>query len=206
MKITDPFILASSSPRRKRLLKKAGFNFSAIESNIIESLELRFPPEAMAEHWAREKARSVSQKYPNKLVIGADTIINFRGKILGKPKDKNDSFKMLKMLSGKTHEVITGISFIRSNNNLDITYNEISYISLRILSDEEINFYINNYNTLDKAGSYGIQSFFSIHVLNIKGCFFNIMGLPLSSLYTNLKSIQKKIKKPLISVGHSFDK
>ena len=192
MKIIDPFILASSSPRRKRLLKEAGFNFSAIESNIKESLDLRFPPEAMAEHWAREKAKSVSQKYPNKLVIGADTIINFRGKILGKPKDKNDSFKMLKMLSGKTHEVITGISFIRSSNNLDITYNEISYISLRILSDKEINFYINNYNTLDKAGSYGIQSFFSIHVLNIKGCFYNIMGLPLSSLYTNLKSIQKK--------------
>ena len=192
MKIIDPFILASSSPRRKRLLKKAGFNFSAIESDIIESLDIRFPPEAMAENWAREKARSVSQKYPNKLVIGADTIINFRGKILGKPKDKNSSFKMLKMLSGKTHEVITGISFIRSNNNLDITFNEISYISLRILSDEEINFYIDNYNTLDKAGSYGIQSFFSIHVLNIRGCFYNIMGLPLSSLYTNLKSIQKK--------------
>ena len=192
MKIIAPFILASSSPRRKRLLQKAGFNFSAIGSKVIENLDFKFPPEAMAEHWAREKARNVSQKYPNELVIGADTIINFKGKILGKPKDKNDSFKMLKMLSGKTHEVITGISFICSSSDLDITYNEISYISLRVLSDEEINFYINNYNTLDKAGSYGIQSFFSIHVLNIKGCFYNIMGLPLSSLYTHLKSIQKK--------------
>tara|TARA_S200000501_G_scaffold217012_1_gene203673 strand:- start:442 stop:1044 length:603 start_codon:yes stop_codon:yes gene_type:complete len=192
MNIIDPFILASSSPRRKRLLKKAGFNFTVIESKVIENLDSRFPPEAMAEHWAREKAKSVSQKYPNKLVIGADTIINFRGKILGKPKDKIDSFKMLKMLSGKTHEVITGISFIHLRNDLDVTFNEISYISLRILSDQEINFYINNYNTLDKAGSYGIQSFFSIHVLNIKGCFYNIMGLPLSSLYTHLKSIQKK--------------
>ena len=192
MKIIDHFILASSSPRRKRLLQKAGFNFTAIESKVIENLDFKFPPEAMAEHWAREKARSVSQKYPNQLVIGADTIVNFRGKILGKPKDKSDSFKMLKMLSGKTHEVITGISFIHFKNDLDITFNEISYISLRILSDKEIEFYINNYNTLDKAGSYGIQSFFSIHVLNIKGCFYNIMGLPLSSLYTNLKSIQKK--------------
>jgi len=192
MKIINPFILASSSPRRKRLLKKAGFNFTAIESKVIENLDFKFPPEAMAEYWAREKARSISQKYPNELVIGADTIINFRGKILGKPKDKNDSFKMLKMLSGKTHEVITGMSFMHFKNDLDITFNEISYISLRILSEKEINFYINNYNTLDKAGSYGIQSFFSIHVLNIKGCFYNIMGLPLSSLYTHLKSIQKK--------------
>ena len=192
MKIIDHFILASSSPRRKRLLQKAGFNFTAIESKVIENLDFKFPPEAMAEHWAREKARSVSNKYPNELVIGADTIINLGGKILGKPKDKNDSFKMLKMLSGKTHEVITGISFICSSNDLDITYNEISYITLRNLSDIEINYYINNYNTLDKAGSYGIQSFFSIHVLNIRGCFYNIMGLPLSSLYTHLKSIQKK--------------
>ena len=192
MNIIDRFILASSSPRRKRLLKKAGFNFTAIESKVIENLDFKFPPEAMTEHWAREKARSVSKKYPNKLVIGADTIINFGGKILGKPKDKSDSFKMLKMLSGKTHEVITGISFIHFKNDLDITFNEISYVSLRTLSDKEINFYINNYNTLDKAGSYGIQSFFSIHVLNIKGCFYNIMGLPLSSLYTHLKSIQKK--------------
>ena len=196
MKIIEPFILASSSPRRKRLLQKAGFNFYAIDSKIIENLDLRFPPEAMAEHWAREKAKSVSQKHPNKLVIGADTIINFEGKILGKPKDRNESFKMLRMLSGKTHEVITGISFIRSSNDLDITYNEISYISLRPLSVKEINFYIDNYNTLDKAGSYGIQSFFSIHVLNIKGCFYNIMGLPLSSLYTHLKSIKKNEKTP----------
>ena len=195
MKKFKPFILASSSPRRKLLLQKAGFNFSAIDSKVSENLNIKFPPEAMAEHWAREKAKAISVKYPNKLVIGADTIINYKDEILGKPKDKNDSFRMLKMLSGETHKVITGISLIFFKKNLDITYNETSYVSLRILSDQEINFYINNYNTSDKAGSYGIQSFFSIHVLNIRGCFFNIMGLPLSSLYTHLKSIQKKWKK-----------
>ncbi len=189
MKTIEPFILASSSPRRKRLLRVAGFNFSVVESNVIENLNLKFPPEAIAEHWAREKAKAISEKYPDKLVIGADTIISINGIILGKPKDKNDSFKMLKMLSGKTHEVITGISFVITNSDLDITFNETSYVSLRNLSDKEINFYINNYNTLDKAGSYGIQSFFSIHILNITGCFYNIMGLPLSSLYTHLKSI-----------------
>jgi len=192
MKKIKPFILASSSPRRKRLLQKAGFNFSVIDSQVLENIEFKFPPEAIAEHWAREKAKTISTEYPNKLVIGADTIISFEGEILGKPKDKNDSFRMLKLLSGKTHEVITGISFMLFKKNIDITYNEISYVSLRTLTDDEIHFYIDNYNTLDKAGSYGIQSFFSIHVLNIKGCFYNIMGLPLSSLYTHLKSIQKK--------------
>ena len=192
MKKIKPFILASSSPRRKLLLQQAGFNFSVMDSQVSENLDFKFPPEAMAEHWAREKAKAIAVKYPNKLIIGADTIISFKGEILGKPKDKNDSFRMLKMLSGETHEVITGISFILLKKKIDITYNEISYVYLRILSNKEINFYINNYNTLDKAGSYGIQSFFSIHVLNIKGCFFNIMGLSLSSLYTHLKSIQKK--------------
>ncbi len=186
---SKPFILASSSPRRKILLNQIGLDFSIVNSQVIENLNIKFPPEAMAEHWAREKAIKISEKYPDILVVGADTIINFEDNILGKPKDKVESYKMLKRLSGKKHEVITGVSFIHLAKGLDITFNEITCVSLRILTDEEIYFYIDNYNTLDKAGSYGIQDFFSVHVVKIEGCYFNVMGLPLSSFYTYLKSI-----------------
>ena len=184
-------ILASNSPRRKLLLEQIGINFIAKASNIKEDLNLDFPPEAMAEHWAREKAEIISKKFPNKLVIGADTIINFNNKIIGKPKDRLESFNILKKLSGNTHEVITGVCFLHINNKIDLTINEKTYVSLKKIEDKEINFYIKNFKPLDKAGSYGIQDFLAVNIKEIKGCYYNVMGLPLSSFYHCFNLIQK---------------
>lgn len=184
-----PFILASGSPRRKQLLNQIGLEFTVIPSNVDEDFTLDLPPEAFTEHWAREKAKSVAKIHPDSLIVGADTIVVLDGNILGKPKDKKDSFNMLQSLSGKTHEVITGVSFISLEQELDHTFNERTFVSFNTLSDMDINSYIDIYNPLDKAGSYGIQDWFSVHIHRVEGCYYNVMGLPLSSFYSYFKSV-----------------
>jgi septum formation protein len=184
-----PFILASGSPRRKQLLNQIGLEFTVIPSDVDEDFTLDLPPEAFTEHWAREKAKSVAKIHPDSLIVGADTIVVLDGNILGKPKDKKDSFNMLQSLSGKTHEVITGLSFISLEQELDHTFNERTLVSFNTLSDRDINSYIDIYNPLDKAGSYGIQDWFSVHIHRVEGCYYNVMGLPLSSFYSYFKSV-----------------
>ena len=184
-----PFILASGSPRRKQLLNQIGLKFTVIPSDVDEDFTLDLPPEAFTEHWAREKAKSVAKIHPDSLIVGADTIVVLDGNILGKPKDKKDSFNMLQSLSGKTHEVITGVSFISLEQELDHTFNERTFVSFNTLSDRDINSYIDIYNPLDKAGSYGIQDWFSVHIHRVEGCYYNVMGLPLSSFYSYFKSV-----------------
>jgi septum formation protein len=184
-----PFILASGSPRRKQLLNQIGLEFTVIPSDVDEDFTLDLPPEAFTEHWAREKAKSVAKIHPDSLIVGADTIVVLDENILGKPKDKKDSFNMLQSLSGKTHEVITGVSFISLEQELDHTFNERTFVSFNTLSDRDINSYIDIYNPLDKAGSYGIQDWFSVHIHRVEGCYYNVMGLPLSSFYSYFKSV-----------------
>ena len=184
-----PFILASGSPRRKQLLNQIGLEFTVIPSDVDEDFTLDLPPEAFTEHWAREKAKSVAKIHPDSLIVGADTIVVLDENILGKPKDKKDSFNMLQSLSGKTHEVITGVSFISLEQELDHTFNERTFVSFNTLSDRDIKSYIDIYNPLDKAGSYGIQDWFSVHIHRVEGCYYNVMGLPLSSFYSYFKSI-----------------
>jgi septum formation protein len=184
-----PFILASGSPRRKQLLNQIGLEFTVIPSDVDEDFTLDLPPEAFTEHWAREKAKSVAKIHPDSLIVGADTIVVLDGNILGKPKDKKDSFNMLQSLSGKTHEVITGVSFISLEQELDHTFNERTFVSFNTLSDMDINSYIDIYNPLDKAGSYGIQDWFSVHIHRVEGCYYNVMGLPISSFYSYFKSV-----------------
>ena len=172
-------ILASASPRRKTLLNQIGFEFTVIPSKVEENLKNIFPPEAFTEYWARKKAQDVAKDYPNSFVIGADTIVLLDNKILGKPKNNLDSEQMLRSLSGRTHEVITGVSLILLKKNIDITFNNRTYVSISKLCDRDIYNYIENYQPLDKAGSYGIQDGFSIYIKGIKGCYFNVMGFPL---------------------------
>ena len=176
-------ILASSSPRRKKILEQIRFEFSVVPSNINEDFRISLPPEAFTEYWAREKAKDIAKDHPRSLVIGADTVVFLDGKILGKPKDNKSSKKMLLSLSGRTHEVITGVSLININSKLDITFNERTFVSINTLSNEHIYNYINSYKPYDKAGSYGIQDGFSVHVEKIRGCYYNVMGFPVSKFY-----------------------
>ena len=156
-----PLILASASPRREQLLNQIGLEFSVVPSDVIEDFSLDLPPEAFTEHWAREKAKYVAENNPDTMVIGADTIVVLDENILGKPKNIIDSFSMLQSLSGRTHEVITGMSFLNISFGIDFTFNERTFVSFKTLSDSDIHYYIENYNPLDKAGSYGIQDWFS---------------------------------------------
>ncbi len=185
-------ILASKSPRREYILSQAGFKFSIVHSNVTEISEIKLPPEAFCEHWAREKAKKVAKKYPDHLIIGADTVVVLDNQILGKPKIPEKGEIMLNSLSGRTHEVITGVSFI-FNDEVDFTFNETTLVSINSLSSKEISDYIYTYKPYDKAGSYGIQDFFAVHINKIVGCYYNVMGLPISSFYKYYKNIKKKL-------------
>ena len=194
----NTIILASGSPRRKQLLTQIGLKFQVVPSGIIEDNNLNLPPEAFVEHWGRKKANYVASDFPENIVIGADTIVVFNGKIFGKPKDKNESYTMLQKLSGKNHEVITGVALIWKKREMDITFNVRTNVTFKEIPKDYISYYIENYNTLDKAGSYGIQDWFSVWVEKIDGCFYNVMGFPLSTFYqyyqslNNLKNINDR--------------
>ena len=182
-------ILASKSPRREKILKMINIDFSILPSNVKEDFRLRLPPEAFAEHWAREKALDISRSKLKSLVIGADTIVVLDSLKLGKPKNKIESMSMLKLLSGKTHQVITGVSLIHRELDLDISFNDTTLVSVRKITQAEISNYISLHNPLDKAGAYGIQDGFSAFINSINGCFYNVMGLPISKLYSVYKKL-----------------
>ena len=182
-------ILASESPRRQALLNQIGMDFTVIISGIDEDISIDLPPNQLAEHFAREKAHAVALNYPNQLVIGADTIVVFDGQIFGKPKDHEESFNMLSTLSGNTHQVITGVTLKLLDMNIDETFHEATNVTFNTLSDMDITHYIDTYNPFDKAGSYGIQDGFSVHVDKINGCYYNVMGLPVSKFYSYYSNI-----------------
>ena len=186
-------ILASRSPRRESILKQIGIDFEIIPSNICEDAELNLGPRKFVQYWSEKKAKVISKKNKDKIVIGADTIVYFNGKIIGKPKDKEESYKMLNNLSGKTHKVFTGVSIVYEEKNILRTFCQMTKVSVRDIPKNDILYYIDNYYTLDKAGSYGIQDWFSIWIKKIDGCYYNVMGLPLSKFYKNYLYV-KKIK------------
>jgi septum formation protein len=184
-------VLASASPRRKTILSQVDLDFTIEPSNINEDFSIELLPKAFCEHWAREKANNIAKSHSDKLIIGADTIVIINDQILGKPKSHKESFAMLKSLSGKTHQVLTGVSLIHLDLGIDFTFNEATDVSFYLLSDEEIIKYIDKYKPYDKAGSYGIQDGFSVYVEKINGCFYNVMGFPISRFHKFYKAITK---------------
>ncbi len=185
-----PVILASGSPRRKALLEQIGFPFSIIVSDVHEDFSLALPPSEFARHYARKKARSVADKYPQSLVIGADTIVVLNDQILGKPANETESRQMLTLLSGKTHVVMTAVALLSPQLKIDQTFVEKTRVTFAHLSKDEIDYYIRNYQPFDKAGSYGIQDWFSVCVTRLEGCFYNVVGFPLSAFYHHLKTLK----------------
>ena len=171
-------ILASNSPRRKQILTDAGFNFTVIPSNVTEPENTTLSPDKYAEYLAELKATDVFNKY-GEVVLGADTIVYLDGIILGKPKDKQDAIKTLKLLSGKTHVVCTGFAIITKDKK--IISNEKTYVTFNDLSDDVITNYVNSGLCMDKAGSYGIQDGYPL-VKEIKGDYQNVVGLPINKI------------------------
>ena len=171
-------ILASASPRRKEILENFGFSFKTIVKNIDETSDKTHAEEKILEI-AEKKARAVAIDFPDENVVGADTVVVVDGKILGKPKNKEEAFSMLKSLSGRSHEVITAFSFININKNISYSDYEITKVYFKNLTDDEINWYINTKEPMDKAGAYGIQGKGAFFVEKIEGDFFSVMGFPL---------------------------
>ena len=171
-------ILASNSPRRKKILTDLGLDFDVIPSNYEEKLETDTFSYDLIEDLATQKACVVVNRVgKDEIVLGADTVVVLHNKVLGKPKDKDDAFKMLKELSGQTHMVVTSLCGINTRTNRAALLSTTSYVRFKELSDELINFYIEEFNPLDKAGSYGIQELPDGILDKYEGSFENIVGL-----------------------------
>ena len=180
-------ILASNSPRRKEILENTKVKFSIKGSQIDEVIKTNESPKETVMRLAYEKALDVAKNNAESLVIGADTIVVINDTILGKPKDETEAYDMIKMLSGKTHYVITGFALINLSLQKKVVDCEISKVTFKELSKECIKDYIQTKESLDKAGAYGIQGYGALLVNNIQGDYFNIVGLPISKMSDCLK-------------------
>lgn len=180
-------ILASQSPRRRDLLEMLGLDFVSIPANGDESFYPGEEPRKGAERIARQKAISVARELNDGLVIAADTVVCCEGEIMGKPRNREDAFEKLSKLSGKQHQVITAFCIIDVFEKAIEIASETTAVFFREISAEEILAYIATGEAVDKAGAYGIQGLASVFVEKIDGCYFNVVGLPLNSLYKALK-------------------
>jgi septum formation protein len=174
-------ILASSSPRRQELLRNAGFEFEVDPSSVPENLLPGEAPEALVRRLAREKAREVAARSPaGSLVLGADTAVVVDGAVLGKPTDAEDASRMLRMLSGRSHRVLTGECLVRAPGRLEALEHSSTLVWFRDLSEAEIQGYVSSGEPMDKAGAYAIQGRAARFVTRIEGCYSNVVGLPVS--------------------------
>lgn len=184
-------ILASNSPRRKKILTDLGLDFEVIPSNYDEKLTTDIFSYEIIEDLATQKALDVVRRVDNdKLVIGADTVVILHNKILGKPHSKEEAFKMLKELSGNTHSVVTAICGINTKTNRAALLSTTSYVRFKELTDDMINYYIDTFNPLDKAGSYGIQELPPNFLDKYEGSFENIIGLSPESVTAVLQQLE----------------
>ena len=183
-------VLASASPRRKWLMNELGVSFSVQPKNIEEIYPENLKAQEIPLFLSNLKANAFSQEeLEGKIVLTSDTIVWLNGAELQKPKDLNDAKRMIKLLSGATHEVFTAITIRTSEQSIsDFDRTEVTF---RELTEEEIDFYVEKYQPLDKAGSYGIQEWIGyVGIEKIEGCYFNVMGLPLRKVYDVLSRLQ----------------
>ena len=180
-------ILASASPRRKEILEITGLKFSVCVSDYEEDLSLKLPPRDLARFLSRKKAETIAHKYKNAIIIAADTVIVFKNRILGKPHRDKEAGKMLTMLNGKAHAVITGFTILDTGSGKKLSRSVETKVYFKRLSMEEIRAYVRSKEPLDKAGAYAIQGLGAVFIERIEGDFFNVVGLPLCALTESLK-------------------
>lgn len=185
-------LLASKSPRRRELLKMLDFNFRIVD---IRDVEEKYPEELeskkVPEYLSRLKANAyVSELREDDILITADTVVILGKEIIGKPRNLNEAKKMLHKLSGRVHHVVTGVTI--SSVFKTVTFSVVTEVEFDALSEEDINYYVDKYKPLDKAGAYGIQEWIGVvGVAGIKGSFYNVMGLPVHRLYKELLLFEK---------------
>lgn len=180
-------ILASTSTQRKELMEKLGLEFQVVSSNYEEDMNSKLKPLELAKTLSAGKVEAVVSRYPNHVIIGADTFIALGNELLGKPHTEEKATQMLKRISGKPISVITGFTIIDTSENKKISRAVETKVHIKELSDEEIANYVKTKEPLDKAGAFAIQGIGAVIVKKIDGDFFNIMGLPLFDLSESLK-------------------
>ena len=182
-------ILASASPRRRELLQQAGAVFEVIPAKGEEHTT-KDAPKDIVQELALKKAQEVAAAAPEgSLVLAADTVVAFDGKVLGKPKDPKDAAGMLTILSGNTHSVFTGVAVLDQEKNPVLNFYEETKVTMYPMSPEEIEAYVKTGEPMDKAGAYGIQGKCAIHIEKIQGDYNNVVGLPIAAIYQRLKKI-----------------
>lgn len=195
MSQTPALVLASASPRRQELLRHAGMAFTVHSAGVSEATLAGESGRACAERLARAKALAVSQRRPNDFVLGADTVVVVGNEILGKPRDEADAIRMLRLLSGRTHQVTTGLCLMgpelrTENRKLTAGFQDVrsetTRVTMTAISDKEIRSYVATTEPFDKAGAYAIQGIASRWIPKIEGDYFNVVGLPVSLVYQML--------------------
>lgn len=182
-------ILASASPRRREILHNMGLEFTVMPAADEEKTEKVQPPEVV-EELSLSKALNISKQVEkDTLIIGADTVVAFDGKILGKPKNQKDAFETLKFLQGTTHQVYTGVTILCGDSGewVPVTFSECTQVTFYPVSEEEILRYVESGEGMDKAGSYGIQGYFGGYVKKIDGDYLNVVGFPAARMFYELK-------------------
>jgi len=186
-------VLASASPRRQELLRNAGIPFTVCPTHIPELPQPGENPRDCAERLAREKALAAFHLHPGQPVLGADTIVVVDGQILGKPRDQADAMRMLRLLSGRTHQVTTGVCLMLRTENQKLgtgfedTRSETTLVTMSTLTDDDIRSYIASGEPMDKAGAYAIQGIASRWIPRVDGDYFNVVGLPVALVYRMLE-------------------
>ena len=173
-------ILASASPRRSDLLRLLGVSFDVVPSHVSETLDRSIPPADYVREISSRKARAVAANFHEEIVLGADTVVVLEGDILEKPAGEDEAAQMLGRLSGKTHRVYTGLALIDTGSGRSLQDVAVTDVSMRPITPEEIRQYVRTGEPLDKAGAYAVQGRAAAFVHSISGCFYNVVGLPLS--------------------------
>lgn len=188
LKTSKELILASSSPRRKQILEALNIPFSIKKIGFNEAYPQELPPEEVPVFISKQKAKQLPKIEVNEIYLTSDTVVILEGKVIEKPKDQLSAKAMLKALSGKTHQVITGVCLI--TNQEEVSFKEVTEVTFHLLTDQEIAYYVEKYSPLDKAGSYGIQEWIGlIGIKEIKGNYDNVVGLPASTLFQKMKQL-----------------
>lgn len=184
-----PILLASQSPRRKELMQLLPWPFEVYTKEVEEQIDMQLAPEVNVQSLAEQKAMAVAECYSDRLVIGADTIVCYEGKIMGKPKDQEDAKQILRLLSGNTHQVYTGVAIVCKETQTKVTFYQSTHVTMQDLSDSEIEEYLLTNESHDKAGAYAIQGYGARYISGIEGDYYNVVGLPVHAVYSKLKEI-----------------
>lgn len=183
----ESLILASGSPRRKELMQLLPWSFEVKTSEVVEVICETLSPEENVKALAYQKANAVAKDYPYRIVIGADTVVCLNGEIMGKPQNRTQAQIMLEQLSGKEHDVYTGVAIIGRDEGISETFYIETKVKMQSLSRDEIEAYLLTNEPFDKAGAYGIQGYGARYIEKIEGDYYSVMGLPVHALYRKLK-------------------